>query len=50
MAKRIFITGFWHETNTFAQTKTDMDAFRAYLYAEGGAIIDDNGDTLNVTA
>ena len=45
MAKRIFITGFWHETNTFAQTKTDMDAFRAYQYAEGDSLFAAFADT-----
>ncbi|MBT7758869.1 MAG: M81 family metallopeptidase [Rhodospirillaceae bacterium] len=45
MAKRIFITGFWHETNTFAQTQTGMDDFRAYQYAEGDALFAAFADT-----
>ena len=30
MSRRIFVTGLWHETNTFAATPTDLGAFRAY--------------------
>ena len=35
MAKRVFITGIWHETNTFASGRTGLAAFHAYQYAEG---------------
>ncbi len=45
MAKRIFITGFWHETNTFAQSPTGMDDFHAYQYAEGDALFAAFADT-----
>ena len=38
MAKRIFITGIWHETNTFAQGQTGLDDFHAYQYGEGDEI------------
>ena len=40
MEKRVFITGIWHETNTFAQGRTGLEAFHAYQYAEGDALFD----------
>ena len=40
MAKRIFITGFWHETNTFAPTRTGLEDFHAYQYAEGDGLFE----------
>jgi microcystin degradation protein MlrC len=45
MAKRIFITGFWHETNTFAKSPTGLDDFHAYQYAEGDALFAAFADT-----
>ena len=45
MAKRIFITGFWHETNTFAPTRTGLDDFHAYQYAEGDVLFEAFADT-----
>ena len=45
MAKRIFITGFWHETNTFARTQTGLEDFHAYQYAEGDALFEMFADT-----
>ena len=38
MAKRVFITGIWHETNTFAHGRTGLEAFHAYQYVEGDAL------------
>ncbi|MDP6873069.1 MAG: M81 family metallopeptidase [Alphaproteobacteria bacterium] len=38
MAKRIFITGIWHETNTFAHGQTGLEDFRNYQYAEGDEV------------
>jgi len=40
MDQRIFITGIWHETNTFAAPRTDLAAFEAYQYAEGEALFE----------
>ncbi|MBT3333816.1 MAG: hypothetical protein HN394_20120, partial [Rhodospirillaceae bacterium] len=45
MSKRIFITGIWHETNTFAATQTGLDDFHAYQYAEGDEIFAAFADT-----
>ncbi|MFP6773204.1 MAG: M81 family metallopeptidase, partial [Alphaproteobacteria bacterium] len=45
MAKRIFITVFWHETNTFAPTRRGLDDFHAYQYAEGDALFEAFADT-----
>ena len=45
MAKRIFITGFWHETNTFAPTRTGLEDFHAYQYAEGDGLFEAFADT-----
>ncbi len=38
MAKRVFVTGFWHETNTFSATRTELADFHAYQYAEGDGL------------
>jgi microcystin degradation protein MlrC len=38
MSRRIFVTGPWHETNTFAATATDLEAFRAYQLFEGDEV------------
>ncbi|MDP6833291.1 MAG: M81 family metallopeptidase [Alphaproteobacteria bacterium] len=38
MAKRIFITGIWHETNTFAHGQTGLEDFQNYQYAEGDEV------------
>lgn len=40
MTRRVFVTGLWHETNTFAATATDLAAFRAYQLFEGAAMAD----------
>ncbi|MDA1098515.1 MAG: M81 family metallopeptidase [Proteobacteria bacterium] len=45
MAKRVFITGIWHETNTFAKGRTGLEAFHAYQYAEGDALFAAFADT-----
>ena len=45
MAKRIFITGIWHETNTFAATQTGLEDFHAYQYAEGDDLFAAFADT-----
>ena len=45
MAKRIFITGIWHETNTFAHGRTELDDFYAYQYSEGDEIFAAFADT-----
>jgi microcystin degradation protein MlrC len=45
MAKRVFITGIWHETNTFAQGRTGLEAFHAYQYLEGDALFAAFADT-----
>ena len=45
MAKRIFITGFWHETNTFAHGQTGLDDFHTYQYAEGDDLFATFADT-----
>ena len=45
MAKRVFITGFWHETNTFASGRTGLEAFHAYQYVEGDALFAAFADT-----
>ena len=34
MAKRIFITGFWHETNTLAQTNGNCEGFHKTILQE----------------
>ena len=39
MSRRIFVTGLWHETNTFAATPTDLAAFRAYQLLERRAMV-----------
>lgn len=39
MPKRVLVGGIWHETNSFSPVKTDLDAFRRYLYLEGEAVI-----------
>jgi microcystin degradation protein MlrC len=39
MAKRVLVGGIWHETNSFSPVKTDLDAFRRYLFLEGEAVI-----------
>jgi microcystin degradation protein MlrC len=38
MARRVLITGIWHETNTFAQGVTDLAAFEAYQLVMGDAM------------
>lgn len=35
MSANAFVSGIWHETNTFSQVVTDLDAFRRYQFAEG---------------
>lgn len=35
MSFRVAIGGIWHETNTFANTRTTLDAFRAYQLTRG---------------
>jgi microcystin degradation protein MlrC len=35
---RVFVTGLWHETNTFARTPTDIAAFEAYQLVRGEAM------------
>ena len=45
MAKRVFITGIWHETNTFASGRTGLDAFHAYQYAVGDEMFAAFADT-----
>lgn len=39
MAKRVLVGGIWHETNSFSPVRTDLDAFRRYLYLEGETVI-----------
>ena len=39
MPRRVLVGGIWHETNSFSPVKTDLDAFRRYLYLEGEAVI-----------
>jgi len=39
MTKRVLVGGIWHETNSFSPVKTDLDAFRRYLYLEGEQVI-----------
>lgn len=38
-APRIALLGFWHETNTFAATRTGRAEFRAYQHAAGDDMI-----------
>lgn len=33
--RRVFVTGLWHETNTFSPLPTDLEAFHAYQLLEG---------------
>ena len=35
MSKRVFITGFWHEPNSFSSTRTGLEDFHAYQFIEG---------------
>ena len=44
---RVAIGGIWHETNTFANTRTTLDDFRAYQFAQGDWIIKRYRDVLN---
>ncbi len=44
---RVAIGGIWHETNTFANTRTTFDDFRAYQFARGEWIIKRYRDVLN---
>jgi microcystin degradation protein MlrC len=39
MAKRVLVGGIWHETNSFSPVRTDLAAFRRYLFLEGEAVI-----------
>ena len=39
MKQRAFVSGIWHETNTFSSVPTDLDAFRRYQFAEGAALL-----------
>jgi microcystin degradation protein MlrC len=37
---KIAVGGLWHETNTFASSLTDLDAFRAYQFARGAEMFE----------
>lgn len=37
---RIALLGFYHETNSFSRSRTGMDLFRAYQFAEGADLIE----------
>jgi microcystin degradation protein MlrC len=39
MASRIVLVGFYHETNTFSATTTDMALFERYQFVEGEALV-----------
>ena len=45
MSKRVFITGFWHETNTFASSHTSLEDFRAYQFVQGDRLLAAFADT-----
>ena len=45
MSKRVFITGFWHETNTFASSHTSLEDFRAYQFVQGDGLLAAFADT-----
>ena len=45
MPKRVFITGFWHETNTFASSHTSLEDFRAYQFVKGDGLLEAFADT-----
>jgi microcystin degradation protein MlrC len=38
MARRVLVTGLWHETNSFAAAPTDLAAFEAYQLVRGEAM------------
>ncbi|MEZ5931146.1 MAG: M81 family metallopeptidase [Alphaproteobacteria bacterium] len=40
MRAQIALLGFYHETNSFAATRTTFADFQAYQYAEGGDVIE----------
>ena len=39
MGKRIALVGFYHETNTFSATTTDLALFEAYQFVEGDELV-----------
>lgn len=39
MTLQVAIGGIWHETNTFANTRTALDAFQQYQFARGSDIL-----------
>src|SRR5438128_121184 len=43
----VAIGGIWHETNTFARGRTDLDGFRAYHFARGDELLTSYQDVRN---
>lgn len=39
MSFRVALGGLWHETNTFAAGRTELEAFRAYQFARGDELL-----------
>ncbi len=44
-ARRVALIGFYHETNSFSRSRTSLELFRAYQFAEGPMIVDKYRDT-----
>lgn len=45
MSARAFVSGVWHETNTFSAVATDLAAFRRYQFAEGETLFEVSAGT-----